>query len=123
MSNRPIYRDVIAPNDARVRQELIKQIQGKLDGNLLTFTANPGHPFGLVMNQDALLFEDLLRSSSDKSIGYLMLTSPGGDPNAAEKLLLMCRKRFTAGFYVIVPNYAKSTKLCKKCRHNDSPRK
>jgi ClpP class serine protease len=108
MSNRPIYRDIIAPNDARIRQELIKRAQEKLDGNLLTYTANPGHPFGLVMNQDALLFEDLLRSSSEKRVGYLMLTSPGGDPNAAEKLLLMCRKRFTDGFYVIVPNYAKS---------------
>jgi ClpP class serine protease len=108
MSNRPIYRDVIAPNDARIRQELIKQAQEKLGGNLLTYTANPGHPFGLVMSQDALLFEDILRSSSEKGVGYLMLTSPGGDPNAAEKLLLMCRKRFTDGFYVIVPNYAKS---------------
>ncbi len=37
-----------------------------------------------------------------------MLTSPGGDPNAAEKLLTMCRKRFTDGFCVLIPNYAKS---------------
>jgi len=60
------------------------------------------------MSQDALLFEDVLRSLTDQSHGYLMLTSPGGDPNAAEKLLFMCRKRFTDGFYVVVPNYAKS---------------
>jgi len=107
MSNQPVYRDIIAPNDARIRQELIKRIQSKLGGNLITYTANLGHPFGLVMSQDVLLFEDLLRSSRDKR-GYLMLTSPGGDPNAAEKLLLMCRKRFTDSFCVIVPNYAKS---------------
>jgi len=108
MSDRPIYRDVIAPNDARIRQELIKRVQDRLGGNLVTYTANPGHPFGLLMSQDALLFEDLLRSSSEKHTGYLMLTSPGGDPNAAEKLLLMCRRRFTEGFYVLIPNYAKS---------------
>jgi len=43
-----------------------------------------------------------------------MLNSPGGDPNAAEKLLIMCRERFTEGFYTIVPNYAKSaaTLIC-----------
>lgn len=37
-----------------------------------------------------------------------MITSPGGDPNAAEKLIVMCRERFPEGFNVIVPNYAKS---------------
>jgi len=59
------------------------------------------------MHQDVLLFEDLL-STSTSQIGYLMLTSPGGDPNAAEKLIIMRRERFTEGFYTIVPNYAKS---------------
>jgi len=108
MVKNPIYRDIIAPNDARIRQELIKKIQSKLGGSLIIYTANPGHPFGLVMSQDTLLFEDILRSLPDQSHGYLMITSPGGDPNAAEKLLFMCRKRFIDGFYVVVPNYAKS---------------
>jgi ClpP class serine protease len=66
------------------------------------------------MQPDAVLFEDILRSVSDSKKGYLMLTSSGGDPNAAEKLLIMCRERFTEGFQVIVPNYAKSaaTLIC-----------
>jgi len=108
MTNHPIYRDIVAPNDVRIRQELIKKIQLKLGGSIIVYTANPGHPFGLVMSQDTLLFEDILRTLADQIHGYLMITSPGGDPNAAEKLLFMCRKRFTNGFYVIVPNYAKS---------------
>jgi len=108
MGNHPIYRDIISPNDARHRQELIRKIQNKLGGSLIVYTANPGHPFGLVMSQDTLLFEDVLRSLSHQGSGYLMITSPGGDPNAAEKLLFMCRKRFTGGFHVVVPNYAKS---------------
>jgi len=37
-----------------------------------------------------------------------MINCPGGDSNAAEKLLLMCRQRFTKEFNVIVPDYAKS---------------
>lgn len=107
MSQQPVYRDIISPNDARIRQQLIREIQSELDGDLLTYTANPGNPFGFVMHQDVLLFEDLLRTSKSH-IGYLMLTSPGGDPNAAEKFIIMCRERFTKGFYTIIPNYAKS---------------
>jgi hypothetical protein len=107
-SARPIFRDVIDPNSAQHRQRLIKKAQEILGGKLITYTANPNHPFATIMQPDAVLFEDLLRSVADSKKGYLMLTSPGGDPNAAEKLLIMCRERFTEGFYTIVPNYAKS---------------
>jgi hypothetical protein len=109
LSGRPIFRDIIDPNSAAIRQQLITKIQQQLNpsGCLLVYTANPGHPFALIMNQDTPLFEDLLRTV-DSKVGYLMITSPGGDPNAAEKVLIMCRERFTEGFFVIVPNYAKS---------------
>jgi hypothetical protein len=60
------------------------------------------------MMQDVPLFEDLLRSVSGAEEGYLMINSPGGDANAAEKLLTMCRQRFRKRFSVIVPDYAKS---------------
>ncbi len=109
MPARPIFRDVIDPNSVAVRQGLVAKIQQELapHGSLLTYTANPGHPFAFIMSQDTPLFEDLLRDA-DSKVGYLMLNSPGGDPNASEKLLIMCRERFTDGFFVIVPNYAKS---------------
>jgi len=32
MAKNPIFRDIITPNDARIRQELIKKIQPKLGG-------------------------------------------------------------------------------------------
>lgn len=63
MTQQPIYRDVIAPNDARIRQQLIKEIQDALAGDLLSYTANPGYLFSLVMHQDVLLLEDLLSTS------------------------------------------------------------
>lgn len=55
-----------------------------------------------------------MRSAGDAHKGYLMITSPGGDPNAAEKLLMMCRERFSKEFFVIVPCSAKSsaTMIC-----------
>jgi membrane-bound ClpP family serine protease len=59
------------------------------------------------MQQDIPLFEDLLRSV-DSEDGVLMINSPGGSGEAAEKILLMCRKRFTKSFRVIVPDFAKS---------------
>lgn len=109
MPGRPVFRDIIDPNSPALRQQLVTKIQQQLDppGSLLTYTANQNHPFALIMSQDTPLFEDLLRTA-DSKVGYLMITSPGGDPNAAEKLLVMCRERFTEGFFVIIPNYAKS---------------
>jgi len=109
-----ILKNIIDTNSAQHRQEIIRKIQKILKAKLITYVANPNHPVSIIMREDAVLFEDLLRSVSDSKKAYLMLNSPGGDPNAAEKLLLMCRERFTEGFYVIVPNYAKSaaTLIC-----------
>lgn len=104
----PIFRKVINPNDAAVRQEIIKRIQDRLNTKLIVYTANPTHPVPGIMMHDVLLFEDLLRSVAQSTKGCLMLNSPGGDANAAEKLLMMCRQRFTQEFDVIVPDYAKS---------------
>src|SRR4030043_45737 len=59
-------------------------------------------------NQDIPLFEDLLRSTAGADEGYLIINSPGGDGNVAEKMIVMCRQRFTKSFKVIVPNFAKS---------------
>ena len=114
---RPIFRDIIDPNNNLHRQRLIRKIQKILKGKLLVYSANPNSPvpqLTAIVQQDALMFEDLLRSVGNAEIGYLMITSPGGDPNAAEKILMMCRQRFTKGFCVIVPYSAKSaaTMIC-----------
>ena len=105
----PIFQSVIAPNIYdRHRRPIIKRLQRKLGAKLIVYTANPTHPIAHIMIQDVPLFEDLLRSVAGAEKGCLMINSPGGDANAAEKLLTMCRVRFTKGFSVIVPDYAKS---------------
>jgi len=78
---RPIFRDVIDPNSAVIRQQLIVKLQQELNppGSLIIYTANPGHPFAFIMSQDTLLFEDLLMTV-DSKVGYLMVSSLGGDP-------------------------------------------
>ena len=111
---RPIFRDVIDPNSAIIRQKLIKEIEKEIGSALITYTANIGAPGSEIMVQDAALMEDILRTVSDCKKGTLMLTSAGGDPNAAEKLMLMFRKRFSDGFQIIIPFFAKSaaTLMC-----------
>lgn len=105
---RPIFRDIIDPNSAVIRQKLIKEIEAEIRSPLIIYTANIGNPASGIMIQDAALMEDLLRTVHNEKKGTLMLTSGGGDPNAAEKLMQMFRKRFTESFQIIVPFFAKS---------------
>jgi hypothetical protein len=86
---------------------LIKKIQQLTGRKLAVYTASINHPVSGIMQLDAPLFEDCLRVC-EGSKGDLMINSPGGDANAAEKILMMCRFRFSEEFNVIIPNYAKS---------------
>jgi ClpP class serine protease len=87
---------------------LIQKLQGLLKAKVITYVASLYHPVPMIMPQDIPLFEDLLRSTSGTEEGYLIINSPGGDGNVAEKMITMCRQRFTKSFKVIVPNFAKS---------------
>ena len=108
-SSTPRYTDIIDPNNFQThRKPIIQRLEKKLSGRVILYTASPFHPFPEIMIQDIPLFEDLLRSVAGADIGYLVVNSPGGDANVAEKLLLMCRQRFPKGFNVIVPDFAKS---------------
>ena len=111
---RPIFRDIVDPNSFTIRQKLIRQIEEKIDSALITYTANISSSMSGISVHDAVLVEDILRTVHDRKKGTLMLTSAGGDPNAAEKLMQMFRKRFTESFQIIVPFYAKSaaTLMC-----------
>jgi ATP-dependent protease ClpP protease subunit len=107
---------VITPNDYNLhRKPLIKKIQKQLKAKLIVYTASPYHPFPQIMIQDVPLFEDLLRSVSGAEEGYLMINSPGGDANAAEKLLMMCRE-------IQKSVQCNCTRLCKKCSNYGSSR-
>jgi len=107
--NVPTYTNIIDPNNfATHRKPIIKRLEEKLGGAVIVYTASPFHPLPEIMINDVPLFEDLLRSVAGADVGYLMINCPGGDANVAEKILTMCRQRFSKGFNVIVPDYAKS---------------
>lgn len=110
MSSEAIYQKIIRPPNTypEYRKPIFKRLQKKLNAKVIVYTASPFHPLATIMMQDIPAFEDLLRSTAGAEEGYLMINSPGGDANAAEKILTMCRQRFTKSFNVIVPDYAKS---------------
>lgn len=110
MSSQAIYQKIIRPPNTypEHRKPIIKRLQKKLNAKVIVYTASPFHPIPTIMIQDIPSFEDLLRSTAGAEEGYLMINSPGGDANTAEKILTMCRQRFTKTFNVIVPDYAKS---------------
>jgi ATP-dependent protease ClpP protease subunit len=65
-------------------------------------------PVGAIDATDAAPLGGMLDSIGECDNLDLMLNSPGGFGEAAEKLVEMCRSRCRNEFRVIVPNYAKS---------------
>lgn len=89
------------------RQEIIKAIESKTGRCLLCYTSIFNHPMAHINREDILPIEDVLRSIGNCEKLDLMIHSPGGDPNAAEKIIKSCRS-YAKEFRVIVPNSAKS---------------
>ena len=88
------------------RQQLIRDIQFQTGRKLITYVASFGHPRGSIDKADVLGFGDLLYGLKDEDID-LLIQSPGGDIDVAEKIVYMCRSRART-FRVIVPESAKS---------------
>lgn len=107
---RATFNELLDTNSHNIhRKPLIEKIQDLMGGaKLVVYIANPFSPAAGIMIPDIPPFEDLLRSIENTGHGILMINSLGGDGNTAEKILHMCRKRFTKSFKVIVPDYAKS---------------
>ena len=113
-TNDPIFTNILNENSHTVRRSIIRDIEDEVGGKVICYLENPEHPFSYIHNRDVIQFEDMLRSAGDSKKGFLILNSSGGNGDAAEKLLSMCRERFKDGFTIIVPNFAKSaaTMMC-----------
>lgn len=88
------------------RQTLIRQVQATTGRKLICYVAGAS---ALINRDDTLGFVDLLHNiQKDEDLDF-MLNTPGGDMDAAEKLISFVRARVGAGILrVIVPDYAKS---------------
>lgn len=93
--------------DRYLRQEWIKQVQSETNRRLICYVANFGHARGAISTDDIPPFADLLQDLEPDCDLDLLIHSPGGDIDAAERLVYMCRKR-SKSFRVLVPSSAKS---------------
>jgi len=103
-SKTPLYEAMHASRYAR--QTLIKEIEVETGSSLLCYIS----PSPLqIQRTDVVGIVDLLHNVTPGTPIDLLLHSPGGDIDAAEKLITLIRKRAgTAVVRVIVPDYAKS---------------
>ena len=91
------------------RQDVLKELEGELKATVVAYIGNTNHPLSSIMPQDIDALMDLVNIASRKGKKlYLILESLGGDGNVAEKLINVFRTTFSEGFYVIIPNNAKS---------------
>ncbi|HEV2195052.1 MAG TPA: hypothetical protein VGR55_05700 [Candidatus Acidoferrum sp.] len=96
-------------NASFVHFRKIKDYQNLTKRKLVVYNALFAHPAGIIMNEDAELIENVLRSCD--TAGFegldLMVHSPGGMPDAAGDLIRVCRTYFKS-FRVVIPNMAMS---------------
>lgn len=90
------------------RQEKIKEIEKETHRDLIIYFTEITHPSGSISIRDIATFNDLLENKNKETTELdLLLQSSGGDIDAAEQIVNLCRKR-SKNFRVIIPQYAKS---------------
>lgn len=88
------------------RQSLIRTIETRTGRRLIAYVAGGNTSISSV---DVPPFVDLLHDVPPGSDLDLLLHTPGGDVDQAERIVLLCRKRVRNGvFRVVVPDSAKS---------------
>lgn len=90
-----------------IRRKLIEEIQNKTKRKLVTYVANFGSPAGNIIHDDVLLLYDVLKSIEFPKELDILIHSPGGIVEAAEKFVSLLREHVTS-FRVIIPDMAKS---------------
>jgi ClpP class serine protease len=101
----PLFRAL--HSDRYARQMTIDSIEKITGRTLIVYEANLWSNRASLGEEDYQPFVDLLAPVKPKRNIDLLLQSPGGDIDAAEKIVYMCRE-IANDFRVIVPEYAKS---------------
>ena len=100
----PLYHALGQPRYAR--QQQIRAIEDRTGRRLICYVAGPNTS---ISSFDIPPFVDLLDDVHDGEHLDLMLHTPGGDVDQAERIVLLCRKKVGSGsFRVVVPDGAKS---------------
>lgn len=103
-SQTPLYHALEQPRYNR--QTLIRAIEERTGRRLIAYVAGPATS---ISSLDIPPFVDILHDVQPGSHLDLLLHTPGGDVDQAERIVLLCRKRVGDGsFRVVVPDSAKS---------------
>ena len=90
--------------------KLIKEYEEKYRRNLFCYNTLLGHPAGSIHDIDSQILENLFRSVDISKYGKrldLIINSPGGLPESAEKIIQTIKAYFKS-FRAIIPNMAMS---------------
>lgn len=91
------------------RQDLIRQLEAQTKSTIVLYVANPRHAASSMNLQDAVLLENVLKQAGPIKDLDLVVNSPGGAGEAADKILHICREFCREGrLRLIVPHFAKS---------------
>lgn len=100
----PLFHALEQPRYSR--QALIRAIEGRTGRRLIAYVAGAATS---ISSFDIPPFVDILHDVEPGSDLDLLLHTPGGDVDQAERIVLLCRKRVRDGFFrVVVPDSAKS---------------
>lgn len=105
LSKTPLYEAL--HSDRYARQKTICSIQEQTNRKLIVYEASLWSYASFLSHDDVQPFGDLLDPIPQGASVDLLIHSPGGDVEAAEKIVYMCRHR-AASLRVIIPEYAKS---------------
>jgi hypothetical protein len=89
------------------RRNILKKIEQITKTKVIAYLANPNASPNFIDHNDPVFLNDLLECVGDAEVLDVIIDSPGGEANIAEKLAIMCREHCKT-LRAIVPNSAKS---------------
>jgi hypothetical protein len=111
----PILARIVAEMGGNIfrRQELMRELRAVTTRHVITYIALMSAPGSAIGVDDIAPFQSVLQTIPEGVPLDLVLNSPGGIPDVAEKFITMIRDRNHA-LRVVVPNFAKSaaTLIC-----------
>lgn len=89
------------------RRALLEKIEKITKTRVIVYLANPNASPNFIDHNDPTFLNDLLENIGDTEVLDIIIDSPGGEANVAEKLAIMCREHCKV-LRAIIPNSAKS---------------
>jgi hypothetical protein len=89
------------------RRGLLGDIEKLTETKIIAYLANPNASPNFIDHNDPMFLNDILECVGDTDSLGVIIDSPGGEANIAEKLAMMCREH-CKNLKAIIPNSAKS---------------